>query len=109
MPFLQTVQQRLRALVFPSIVMLCLGYLGYHTVHGDRGVRAWIDLSDRLERLKREEAAIRAQHNWLLHRASLLQMENPDPDMLDEMLRRRLYLARPDEIVIRYRSPLPDE
>ena len=31
-----------------TIALLCLGYLGYHTVHGDRGLQAWIGLSDRL-------------------------------------------------------------
>ena len=109
MLILRAIQRRLRALVLPFIAMLCLGYLGYHTIHGDRGLRAWIGLSERLDELKRDEAAARAQHNWLQHKASLLQQGKPDPDMLDEILRRRLFLGRPDEIVVRYRRPLPDK
>ena len=109
MLLLRAIQRRLRALVLPFIAVLCLGYLGYHTIHGDRGLRAWIGLSERLDELKRDDAAARGQHNWLLHKASLLQQGKPDPDMLDEILRRRLFLGRPDEIVIRYRRPLPDK
>ncbi len=104
---LRILQKKLRALVLPFIALLCLGYLGYHTFHGDRGLQAWIGLSDRLDALKREKVSLRAQHDWLLHKASLLKEGEPDADMLDEMMRRRLYLGRPDEIVIRYRTPLP--
>ncbi|MDE0147696.1 MAG: septum formation initiator family protein [Rhodospirillaceae bacterium] len=100
---------KLRALVLPFIALLCLGYLGYHTVHGDRGLQAWIGLSDRLDALKRERADLQAQHSWLRHKASLLQQDRPDADMLDEALRRSLYLGRRDEIVIRYREPLPSD
>jgi len=101
-------QKKLRALVLPCIALLCLSYLGYHTFHGDRGLQVWIGLSDRLAALKREKASLQAQHNWLLHKASLLQEGKSDADMLDEVLRRHLYLGRPDEIVIRYRTPLPE-
>lgn len=109
MYLLRILQKKLRALVLPFIALLCLGYLGYHTFHGDRGLQAWIGLSDRLDTLKREKAELQAQHSWLQHKASLLQRGNPDADMLDEALRRRLYLGRKDEIVIRYREPLPSE
>ncbi|MCY4395213.1 MAG: septum formation initiator family protein [Rhodospirillaceae bacterium] len=105
--WLHILQKKLRALVLPFIALLCLGYLGYHTFHGDRGLQAWIGLSDRLDALKREKVSLAAQHDWLLHKASLLQDGKPDADMLDEMMRRHLYLGRPDEIVIRYRTPLP--
>ena len=109
MYLLRIVQKRLRALVLPAIALLCLGYLGYHTFHGDRGLQAWIGLSDRLDALKGEKVSLQAQHDWLLHKASLLQDGKTDADMLDEVLRRRLYLGRPDEIVIRYRTPLPEK
>ena len=109
MYLLRIAQKTLRALVLPVIVLLCLGYLGYHTIHGDRGLEAWIGLSDRLAALEREKVSLQAQHDWLLHKASLLQEGKPDADMLDEVLRRHLYLGRPDEIVIRYRTPLPEE
>ncbi len=106
---LRILQKKLRTLVLPFIALLCLGYLGYHTLHGDRGLEAWIDLSERLDALKRERSALEAQHSWLMHKASLLNGRKPDPDMLDEALRQRLYLGRPDEIVIRYRTPLPEK
>ena len=109
MYLLRLVLKKLRAVVLPFIALLCLGYLGYHTVRGDRGLQAWIGLSDRLDALKRERAGLKAQHGWLQHKASLLQQDNPDADMLDEALRRRLYFGRKDEIVIRYREPLPSE
>ena len=106
---LRILQKKLRALVLPFVALLCLGYLGYHTFHGDRGLEVWIGLSERLDTLKRERVALKAQHGWLVHKASLLDGRNPDPDMLDEALRQGLYLGRPDEIVIRYRAPLPEK
>ena len=109
MYLLHLLHRKLRALVLPFIALLCLGYLGYHTVHGDRGLQVWIGLSDRLATLKQEKTALQAQHGRLLHKISLLQEGNPDADMLDEALRSRLYLGRKDEIVIRYREPLPSD
>lgn len=109
MNLLRILQKPPRALVLPFIVALCLSYLVYHTVQGDRGLQAWFSLSDRLVALKRERAELQARHSWLLHKASLLQHEKTDADMLDEAMRRSLYLGRPDEVVIRYREPLPSE
>ncbi|MDE0703282.1 MAG: septum formation initiator family protein [Rhodospirillaceae bacterium] len=106
---LRILQNKLRALVLPFIALLSLGYLGYHTLHGDRGLEAWIGLSERLDALTRERAALKAQHGWLVHKASLLNGPDPDPDMLDEAMRQQLFLGRPDEIVIRYRTPLPEK
>jgi len=107
MQFLRTLQDRSRALIMPMIATLCLAYLGYHTIQGDRGLRAWVSLRTQLVDVKYQQAEIKAKHDWLVHKASLLRRGKVDPDMLDEALRRHLHLGRKGEIVIRYRKPLP--
>jgi len=98
---------RPKSLILPMIAALCLSYLGYHTIQGDRGLRAWAALNNRLMDAQSRLDTTRAKHDWLVHKVSLLRPGKADPDMLDEILRRQLHLGRKDEIVIRYRKPLP--
>lgn len=103
----QSLLDKFRSHIFTMIAVLCLVYLGYHTIKGDRGLRAWAELTLRLNDVERQQAKVKARHDWLVHKVSLLRKDKVDPDMLDEALRRQLHLGRKDEIVIRYRKPLP--
>ena len=57
--------------------------------------------------VKHQQAEIKAKHDWLVHKASLLRRGKIDPDMLDERARAILNLAHPGDLIMMNRRP-PD-
>ena len=54
------------------------------------------DLQDR----KAELARLEAEKARLRHRSALLDPRKADPDLADEMVRDKLGLVRPDEVIV---------
>ena len=91
--------RRLRQCGLPLLCVTVIGYIGYHTVQGDRGLAACLQLSQKIERTTVELEAARVPRMELEHRVSLLRSDGLDRDMLDERARAVLGLAHPDDIV----------
>lgn len=87
---------------FAPIILLALFlvYIYYHTISGERGFATWLTLSEKIETLKQENREMEAQVSSLQKDVDRLSMENPDIDYLDELARRRLAVAHPDEKII---------
>ena len=91
--------RRLRQCVLPLLCVATIGYIGYHAVQGDRGLAAWRQLSQQIDRTSAELQDARATRMELEHRVSLLRSDGLDRDMLDERARVVLGLAHPDELI----------
>ncbi len=91
--------RRLRHCVLPLLWVAAIAYIGYHTVQGDRGLAAWLQSSQRIDRLEADLHVARAERRRLEHKVALLRSDGLDRDMLDERARGVLSLARPDELV----------
>jgi cell division protein FtsB len=102
---MREIRKRMRALAGPALGIMLTGYFGYHLVEGDRGLRAWVRVSQELRQAKQELAAVSAKHAELQHRVAHMRANQVDPDLLDSQVRRTLDVLRPDEIVI----PVPTE
>lgn len=91
-------------------LMFFLFYIGYHTISGDRGLRTWMALSQKIEVLKEENKTLQANVDALQKDVDQLSMENPDIDYLDELSRSQLGVAYPFEkiIIIPQGAPEPD-
>jgi cell division protein FtsB len=100
MVVLREIRRRGKVLVGPLLGMALTGYFAYHLVEGDRGLRAWVRLTQELRIAKENLAAVSAERAELEHRVSHMRPDHVDPDLLDAQVRRTLDLARPDEIVI---------
>ena len=82
---------------------LCLGfalYLAYHTVEGDRGLIAWMRLSDQVRTLEHEVATTRRDRIQVEQRVTMLRPESLDPDLLEERARVVLNLGHRDDRII---------
>ena len=90
---------RLRRCVLPLFCVATIGYIGYHAVQGDRGLAAWRQLSQQIDRTSAELQGAQTTRIELEHRVSLLRAEGLDRDMLDERARIALGLAHRDEII----------
>ena len=97
---LREMRRRAKVLVAPVFGLALIGYFAYHLVEGDRGLRAWLRVTQELGRAKENLAAAAAERRALEHRVSHLRSDHVDPDLLDAQARKTLDVAAPDEIVI---------
>ena len=95
-----TIRRRTRFAVGPLLGLALIGYFGYHLVEGDRGLVAWMRLSQQIRDADATLADLRGEHEALDRRVSLLRPEHLDRDLLDERARATLNYAAPNEIVI---------
>ncbi len=94
------IRRRARLVVGPILGISLVAYFAYHLVQGDRGMIAWMRLTQQVRAAKVTLASLEADRAKLEHRVDLLRSEHLDSDMLDEQARRTLNLIAPNEIVI---------
>ncbi len=100
MGILVEIRKRQRHVILPLLFAVVFGYLGYHIMHGDRGVFAYLHLKTEIARAEGAVAETDVTRQTWEHRVALLRNPTLDPDMLDERARNLLNVVRPDEIVI---------
>jgi cell division protein FtsB len=94
------VKKRTRAAIAPFLLILMVAYFGMSFVQGDRGLLAWIRLSDEIALDQADLADLMVHRTRMEHRIQLLRPNGLDLDMLDERARALLGFAHKDEIVI---------
>jgi cell division protein FtsB len=100
MMVLREMRRRGKALVGPVLGLALIGYFAYHLVEGDRGLFAWLRVTQELHGAEKTLTQVTAEREALDHRVSNMRSERVDPDLLDTQVRKTLDVARPDEIVI---------
>ena len=93
-------RRRAKVLVAPVLGLALTGYFAYHLVEGDRGLRAWMRLTQELRSAKAMLGDVAGERAKLERRAANVRPEHLDRDLLDSQVRRTLDVAAPDEIVI---------
>jgi cell division protein FtsB len=90
----------IRRAALPALALLIIAnFLGYAIV-GSNGILSWGDYRRQKQEKQVELASLNAERMHLEHRASLLDPRGADPDLADEMIRSKLGLVRPDEVII---------
>ena len=84
----------------PALALIIVGTFAGHAIAGPNGILAWGGYHRALEQRQAELAQIEQQRAELKHRAQLLDPNKADPDMADELVRRKLGLIRPDEVIV---------
>jgi cell division protein FtsB len=97
---LREMRRRARVLLPPVLGLAVTGYFAYHLVEGDRGLLAWVRVTQELRLAKQTLSAVAADWAALDHRVSHMRPDHVDPDLLDSQARRTLDVVAPDEIVI---------
>jgi cell division protein FtsB len=90
----------IRRSAVPALALLIVGTFAGHAVAGPNGLLAWGGYHRALEERKAELAELEQQRANLRHRSALLNPRKADPDLAEEMVRDRLGLVRPDEVII---------
>ena len=91
--------------IAPQVFFACLlGYFVYHGVQGERGLIAWAQMQEELERVEAQQTRLAETRARWEHRVGLLRPDQIDPDMLDEQARTLLNLGQENEYVIFLKS-----
>jgi cell division protein FtsB len=99
------IKRRAGDVVGPVLGFCIVGYFAYHSVEGDRGLTAFVRLTERITEAKVQIDELKDERQAIERRVRLLRANNLDPDLLDERARLILNYSRPDEIIIFEKEP----
>src|SRR6202041_572240 len=97
---LHEMRRRARFLVGPLLGAALTSYFAYHTIEGDRGLRAWRGINEQLHAATDALATGQAERHALAHKVAGLDPKHVDPDLLDQQIRATLDLVSPGEVII---------
>ena len=89
----------IRRAAAPALALIIVGTFAGHAIAGPNGILAWGAIIARSSNGRRSSTSSK-QKAELKHRSDLLNPNSADPDMADELVRKRLGLVRPDEVVV---------
>ena len=90
----------LRRAAAPAAGLAVMAFFGAYAVVGPNGVLAYGDYKRQLVKRERDYQQIDQQRAVLKNRVALLDPRHANPDMVDEMVRRELNVAHPDEVIV---------
>lgn len=100
MGLIEEIRRRAKHVVGPLFGIVAVAYFAYHTVHGDRGVLALLQMQERVTEAEHRLESLEKQKNHWESRVKLLHPDSIDRDMLDERVRIMLGYARADDLVV---------
>ena len=86
--------------ISPFFALSIIGYFIYHSIQGERGILAWIQLQERLAKATNELNAVVQERQVLEDLVCHLKPESLNRDLLDQQVRSQLGYVHSDEIVI---------
>lgn len=92
----RSIARTVTALIFPAICLAAIGYFGYFTIAGPRGLIALGDARQQLTAERTALALIDDHRRRLAHRVDLLT--KGDPDLIEEIRRDQNLGVLPGEI-----------
>jgi cell division protein FtsB len=83
-----------------GFALVALLVMGGFAIAGPSGILAWSENQRLLELREAQVAALERESQSLRNRVNLLDPRNVDPDLAGQLLRDRLNVVHPDEMVI---------
>jgi cell division protein FtsB len=94
-------QSILRSAGLPTVAIIAMGFFAYNAVLGPNGVMQLKDIKAEVAQKNVEYAALEKRRAVVQNHVDLLDPKRgADPDMVDELARKQLNVARPDEVVV---------
>lgn len=94
------IKRRFTQALAPTLAIALMGYFIYHAIQGDRGLLAWIQLTQQLDTAQAELAELQAARKQLEDKVNGLRPESLNRDLLEEQVRQFLGYSHPDEMVV---------
>ena len=86
--------------MWPAIGLTIIAFFGAYAVLGRNGVLAYGDYKRQLVKREKDYAELDRKRAVLRNRVELLNPDRANPDMVDEMVRKELNVAHPDEVIV---------
>jgi len=90
----------IRAALGPGFALMTLLAIAGYAVLGPTGVLAWGEYQAKLETRGIELAKLQTERDALKNRVDLLDPRGADPDLIGELLRKKVNVVHPDEIIV---------
>jgi cell division protein FtsB len=87
-------------LMRPLMWMFVAFYMGYHTLHGERGIYALLRDNREVIQLEHDLAKTKVTREAMQLRVSHLRDGSLDRDLLDEQMRRMLGVMQKGEVIV---------
>lgn len=95
------VRKRIRGAIAPLLLFLAILYFGISFVEGDRGLLAWISLSQKNQYIISKLNALKTERKIQENLVRGLRMDSLDLDLVDEQSRKNLGFIRKNEYILR--------
>ncbi len=92
-----------RVLGLYCIAAAMIAYFAFHAQHGNYGIEAGKALKEEIANLTLERDQLVLERSALEHRNQLLRANQIDPDLLEELARRDLAFAMPNDLIMNLR------
>jgi len=93
------IRQRSHVIIGPILGVSLVAYFAYHLVQGERGLLAWVRLSQEIKQARTTLVQLQAEEEPKARRVAEFR-DQIDRDLLDERARATLNLGGPNEITI---------
>lgn len=90
----------MRRAAWPALGLTIMAFFGAYAVLGPNGILAYGDYKKQLARREKQYAMLDQKRTVLKNRVALLDPDHANPDMVDEMVRKELNVAHPDEVIV---------
>ena len=85
----------------PALAIIFMGFFGYYAVMGPNGLLRYREYSRAYAKREAEFAQLDKRRAALRNQVALLDPKRgANPDMVDELVRKELNVAHPDEIIV---------
>jgi len=84
----------------PALGLGVIAFFGASAVVGRSGVMAYGEYKAQIAERERAFVAVDHRRAVLRNRVALLDPRHANPDMVDELVRRELNVAHPDEVIV---------
>ena len=93
-------RKTMRRAALPALGFTILAFFGAYAVLGPNGILAYGDYKRQLAKREKQYAALDQRRAVLRNRVALLDPDHANPDMVDEMVRKELNVAHPNEVIV---------
>ncbi|WP_230480562.1 FtsB family cell division protein [Sphingomonas sp. Leaf21] len=90
----------MRRAALPALGLTIVAFFGAYAVLGRNGLLAYGEYQRQLVKREQDYASLDRKRMILKNRVALLDPDHANPDMVDEMVRKELNVAHPDEVIV---------
>jgi cell division protein FtsB len=84
----------------PAALLIVGAFFGGYAIMGPNGALAYGDIQRQLDKRQGELSVLEKQRAELKNRVALLDPRHADPDMVDELARKKLNVVHPDDMIV---------